>query len=387
MVVDEGKFTLVLGDTKTGRIHSRIPYESVKWGQRLNDSGPVSAVLRPHSKELQRLDLRSITTTVRNFIGVDYEGTLLEAGPIWKRNYNPNTRALTVSGLGLWSIFDRRKNLKGSVIGLSGSAVTSSVLSIQRGHLGSIAAELVRVSTQDNPYVGGTAGYLPVVLPPNQPGTTHVRNYKGFNLGWIGDDLRELTGVQGGPDLRFRPRYKSGVDNYVEWVFEHGKVDLLYQDGPDWFWTAAVSKSPVLEYGVEQDGSKLASKVWTPGSGQEVSMRLASAVDTQLVDGGFPWTEGEVGSTSEENLGPLQDLANRSVADRRRPWDTWKIVVRADQRPRLGQYLPGDWAIAKTPENHPILDPDQLLRVRILSVDGGSNQSVSLEVAPVQSRV
>lgn len=382
VVKDPGKFTLVLGSTRTGRIHTRLPFESIKWGQRLNNSGPVSAVLRPHSKQLSRLDLRPITTTVKNFIGVDYDGTLLEAGPIWSRKYNPNNRSLALNGLGLWSIFDRRKNLPGSVVGLTGAAVTSAQYTVNRNHLGSIAREYVRVSLVDNPY-----GDLPVVLPADIPGSAHTRTIFGYNLSWIGDDLREITRGVGAPDLRFRPRYKSGVDNYVEWVLEHGKVDLLQQSGPDWFWTTATEKSPVLEYGVDQDGSELAAKVWTPGSGQEVSMRLASASNLELVNGGFPYTEAEQGNSSEENLGPLQALADRSLEDHRRPWDTWSIVVRADERPKLGTYQPGDWAICKTPENHPILDPDELVRVRILAVDGSSNQSVSLQVGPVKSRV
>lgn len=381
VVVNPGAYTLILGDTRTGRIHTRVPFESIKWGQRLNNSGPVSAVLRPHSKELSRLDLRSITTTVRNFIGVDYGGTILEAGPIWTRKYNPEARSLSLAGLGLWSIFDRRKNINWSAVNL-GWAPQGYNVDATRGHLGSIARFLVEESIGTNPNGG-----LPIVLPANIPGTAHTRTYHGFNLGWLGDDLRELTEVTGGPDLRFRPRYKAGVDNEIEWVFEHGQVDLLQQTGPDWFWTTATSKSPVLDYAVDQDGSDLAARVWTPGSGQEVSMRLAWAEDLGLVQAGFPYTEFEKGNTSEENMGPLQSLADRTLEDHRRPWDTWKIIVRADQRPTLGQYQPGDWAIVRTPDDHPILDPDELIRVRILSIDGSSNQSVSIEVGPTKSRV
>lgn len=382
VVNDSGKFTLLLGDTRTGKIHTRVPYRDLKWGERLNGPGPLSATLRPHSKELQRLDLRSVTTTVKNFLAVDYEGTILEGGPLWRRKYDPKTRNLALSGLGMWSIFDRRKNLPGHAIGFTGAAVTTAEMTIDRADLGSIAAQILAISMEQNPL----GGDLPVVLPPQQLGTAHTRTYHGYNLGWIGDDLRELTKVINGPDLRLRPRYKEGVDNYVEWVFEYGNP-LLQQAGPDWRWSAAGDKSPLIDFGVDQDGSDVATKVWASGSGQGTSMRLASATDTELLNGGWPYLEAEVSSSSEENLGPLQELADQVQEEQRVPWDTWTVEVRADQRPKLGTYQPGDWAVVRTPEGHPILDPNELTRVRILAVDGSSSQTVSLQVGPVQSRV
>ena len=383
MVVNmaEDGFRVFVGDVRTGVIDAYLPVvrESLKWGQRLNAAGPIGVRVKAKSKEARHLDLRTITTTTKQFLGVSYGETILECGPILGRSYDIETESLELSAVGIWSIFDRRKNVPGSAL-LPGAVPAKSKIDIYRGHLGSIARELVRISIQDNPY----GGDLPIILPANIPGTAHERHYKGYHLGWLGEDLRELTKVEDGPDIRFRPRFASGVDNRVEWVMEHGKVDILQQAGPDWRWDASVSRSGVGKLGVDQDGSEVAAMTWAPGAGQEQAMKLRTAQYLALVQAGYPWTEAERTSNNEESLTVLQRVANRGMADTSRPWDSWTMEVRADADPKVGQYLPGDWAVVRTPDDHPVLAGGEMVRVRILAVDGGAGAAVKLAVAPIQ---
>ncbi|ALY09166.1 minor tail protein [Arthrobacter phage HunterDalle] len=385
MVVETG-FRVFVGDVKTGKVNATLPVSSYKWGIRLNGAGPISATVRVASKEARRLDLRNLTSTLKQFIGVAYGDTILECGPIWKRKFNPKDYTLDLQGNGLWSIFDRRKNVPGAALRAIGDPLrvdpVKAKITVSGKHLGSIARELVRISIQDNPW----GGQLPVVLPASIAGT-HTRTYYGYNLGWLGDDLRELTAVQKGPDLRFRPRFKAGSPDYVEWVLEHGSVDLLYQDGPDWKWDASVEHSSVADYGIDQDGTELAAWAWSPGSGQEEAMRLAAARNTRLVQAGYPWTETEQGSSQEESQTVLQSLANRTMADHALPWDAWSMVVKANAEPKLGTYLPGDWAQAITPMDHPVLPAGLRARVRMLAIDGDHSNNVSIAVAPIQGSV
>lgn len=383
MVVELAGYELLVGELRTGIINARLPFAGLKWGQRLNNHGPVSATLRPYSKQLARHDLRNLTLEVKQFMAVSYRGEILEGGPIWTRDYDEDTGDLTINGTGLWSIFDRRKTLPGSELDFV-SVPTQAVLNITKGHLGSIARELVRVSIQDNPYA---AGGLPIALPADIPGTAHYRNYKGYNLGWIGDDLRELTGVDGGPDLRFRMRYVPGDDSRVEWVLEHGAVDILEQAGAPWEWDAKVERSGISKLGVTTDGTGMGSLAWTPGSGQEQKMRLTASRDLTLLDAGYPWLEVEEAAKDEENTAVLQTVSDRKMADSARPWETWRLVVRGDVNPILGQYRPGDWAVINLPDNHPILPPLGKVRVRILAMDGDHTSNVKLSVAPIQGSV
>ncbi|AOZ65122.1 minor tail protein [Arthrobacter phage Greenhouse] len=385
MVVDDS-FRVFVGDVRTGRVNATIPTSSFKWGIRLNAAGPINATIQTASEEAKFLDLRNLTLTKKQFLGVAYNDTILECGPIWKRGFNPRTYQLTLQAQGLWSIFDRRKNVPGAALRAIGDPArvepALAKYKVQGKHLGSIAREIVRRSIQDNPY----GGDLPVSLPADIAGT-HEREYFGYNLGWIGDDLRELTGVQGGPDLRFRPRFKAGDPSRVEWVLEHGTVDILQQVGPDWRWDASVEKTPVAEYGVDQDGSEMADFAWAPGSGQEEAMPVRTARNLKLLNAGYPWTETENGNSQEENPVVLQGLANRTISDRVLPWDGWSMVVKANGNPKLGSYLPGDWAKVRTPNNHPILPPNRDAKVRLLSIDGDHTNNVSMGVAPIQGSV
>jgi len=379
VVVDDG-YQLLLGDLRTGKIQASIPYRDLKWGLRVNAPGPISATIRPFSKQLRNHDLRSLTATVKQFMAIGYGEEILEAGPIWTRPFDEDTAEMTLNGLGLWSIFDRRKNVNGAML-LPGARVTEDVIKVADVHLGSVARELVRISIQDNPY----GGDLPVVLPdvvadPGNPG----RTYNGYNLTWLGDDLRELTKAEGGPDLRFRPRRKPGNPTFIEWVLEHGAIDVLTQDGPDHQWDARPARSGIAKLGVSQDGQRMGAKAWVTGSGQEQQLRLASKVDTTLVDAGYPWLEVEASAGDEEDLTVLQSMANRGAQDARYPWDAWSLTVRADTRPRLGTYQAGDWALVNTPENHPVLPAGGKVRVRILAVDGSAGNEVTLAVAPIQ---
>ncbi|ALY10745.1 minor tail protein [Arthrobacter phage Suppi] len=385
MVVDDG-FRVFVGDVKTGKVNATLPVSDHKWGIRLNEAGPIDATVRVRSQEARALDLQNLTLTTKQFLGVSYGDTILECGPIWKRGFDPKTYELKLQAQGLWTIFDRRKNLPGASLRAPGDPLrvdpVQAQYTVAGKHLGSIAREIVRRSIQDNPY----GGQLPISLPADIAGV-HERTYYGYNLGWIGDDLRELTAVLGGPDLRFRPQFKAGNPDMVEWVLEHGKTNILSQTGPDWAWDASVERSQVADYGVDQDGTGLAAFAWSPGTGQEESMRLAVARNLRLVNAGYPWTEVENGSSQEESMVVLQSLANRTVADHSLPWDSWKMVVKANHNPTLGSYLPGDWAQARVPADHPVLPPNSVARVRILSIDGGPSNNVSMAVAPIQGSV
>lgn len=380
MVVNQDGYRLLIGDLRTGKIHvPDLPNAGLKWGLRLNNSGPMSATLRPFSDDLAPYPIRALTTLNKQFMAVAYGDTILEAGPILKRPYDEETREMTISGLGLWNIFDRRKNLPGAYL-VPGAKVTEAVKYVSPRHFGSVGRELIRTSIQDNPY----GGDLAIVLPATRAGSTK-RTYQGYNLTWLGEDLRKLTQADDGGDMRLRPRFVPGDATRIEWVYEHGEVDILHQSGPDWSWDTSVEDSGVAGLGVDQDGSGVGSKSWVPGSGQEQSMKLASQIDTTLVDAGGPWVEVEESGGDEEDLAVLQGLADRTLADAARPWDTWSVTVRADTDPRLGSYLPGDWAVINTPRSHPILPAGIRARVRILAMDGDHSMGVKLTVAPIQT--
>lgn len=400
MVVNEG-YRVFLCNTVTGKITGDLPVSKVTWGVRLNGAGPVQVTVPVLAEEVRNMDLRNNTTVLKQSLGVAYNGQILECGPIWQQDYDANDETLNLTASGIWSLFDVRKLLPGGAPGaamdtpewFAGQAANgwgapnAETVSLTGYTLGSIARELVRLSIQDNPFTrpdGSNAGALNIVLPPVEYGSRE-RNYNGFDLGWIGARLRELTQVQGGPDIRFRPRFKGDDPTVVEWILETGSEaqPLLVQNGPDWIWDTGVERSGVVKLGISRDATEMAARAWVPGNGQERNMKLAWATDTTLVDAGFPWTETDTASKQVEDQGILDDTARRLLADSAAPWDQWTLSVRADQSPALGAYLPGEWAVIHVGPGHPMITPGAY-RVRIMAIDGDHSERVKLTVAPIQ---
>ncbi|MHA7270394.1 hypothetical protein [Arthrobacter sp. HLT1-20] len=381
MVVNTGH-RLFVGDMVTGLITADLPVSATSWGMRLNDAGSVDGTLKVRSKEVARLGIRAATAPLKQFMGISYGDTILEAGPIWKRAYDPNKESLKVSAAGIWSLLDSVKALPWVALA-NGVSPTTVTMDIVNKTLGSIAREMVRISIDTNPLNPG----LPIVLPDLVAGTNE-RHDPGYLMPWLGDQLRKLTQVQRGPDIRFSPRFRADDARYVEWVMETGtdSAPLLAQAGPGWVWDGTVERSGVVGFGVVEDATKMASRAWQPGAGSERDMKLKWATDTTLItQAGYPWTETDSASKDIEDLSLLQDYANASMASTKYPIEQWSVSVRADARPRLGTYLPGHWAQLIIPDYHPILDPGPV-RVRMMAIDGDDSETVKITVAPIGGR-
>jgi hypothetical protein len=382
MVVNN-EFRAFICEAKTGKILAYVPVVDPKWGMRLNDGGPLSATIMATSKEVRGLDLNSLTTSNRRFLGFAVGDFVIDAGPIQSRSYKAGSGRLEVTAASLWRVFDRRKVLPGAALSQGASPATKWTMRVPASgttSLGSIAREIVRVSTQDNPYAD--AGALNVVLPPELAGG-HFRTYQGYDLRWQGEALRQLTEVIDGPDIRFRPRFSGADPTVVEWVMETGTEaePMLFQNGPDWVWDGSRPDSGVVGFDADEDGSEMASRAWAPGSGQERDMKLGKATDTTLIDLDWPWLETDSASKQEEDQTVLDGQAQQTVQEAAGPLVSFGIEVRADRDPLLGTYLPGDFARVVVPEGHPILAPGPV-RVRIMAIDGDQSQKVKLTVAP-----
>lgn len=377
------EFRVFVGSMVTGAITCDLPVSNLGWGMRLNGPGTVDASVKALADELKGKDLRNVTATKKQYLAVSYGNTILEAGPIWKRNNKNTNGELKLGAAGIWSMLNKVKALNWQQIN-SGVQVQRTSLDFTGLSLGSIARELVRLSVFGNPLNPG----LPIVLPDILEAGSHERHYKGYELPYLGDLLRKLTQVEDGPDIRFQPRF-SADPTRIEWVMTHGSTasPLLYQAGPDWTWDGTVEESGVSDITTSEDGSGMADRVWQPGAGSELEMKLATANDYSLITtAGYPWTEADAASKDVEDQGILQAHANAEIAAARRPIETWDMSVRADTSPVLGGYLPGDFAQIHVPEHNPMIEAG-VRRVRIMAIDGDNTMNVKLTPAPMPAGV
>lgn len=376
MVVE--KYRAFVANTRTGKLAATLPVTSPSWGQNLNAPGPIEVQIPVESEEVAKLNLRALTQENRMTLGYAYGQTILEAGPILERDYSDGV--LTVVAEGLWTLMDVRKVLPQWAQVPRAAYTNRAVLRWENKSLRAIARHLVELAVAAPPW---NSGELPIVLPFMDEAGTHERTYNGFDLRWIGEALRELTEVEGGPDIRFRPRFRGDDSTYMEWVLELGNP-LLQQVGPKWRWDETRPDSKVVIGSANVDGRSMAARTWRPGQGQEQDMPLGQDTNERMVtEQGLPWMETDTASKQEPNLHVLDSLAKADLAQAAGPIEQFTVkaqVQGGNGQPAIGHFLPGDLADVVVAEGHPLINPG-LHTVRIMAISGDDTEWCTVTVA------
>jgi len=361
-----GFYSWHVGTLVDGRLTTEIPVAQSSWQTVMDDAGPLSVTLALADPAVAVLNPYLIAEPCRCFLAVSYidaDGTetFLAGGPIWTHAYDDTTKMLTIGAAGLWSYYDHRKVLPVLAAGVNPATVTTSMTS----SLGTIAKQLVQLAHTH------TAGSVPVVFPADETGS-NVRNYPGSAMTAVGQALRDLTGVQNGPEIMFTPRRSEADGRFIEWVMRAGTAEqpLLSQSGEDWVWDASVPKSSVTGISVQRDGSAMGNRAWEQGAGSDVSTLFSQANDTTLTAAGFPLLEVLDSTHTDVTVQATLDtyvagLLSRSL----RPVETWTVKVRRDSTPSVGQYTVGDWVSFK-------VDGWTKLGTPVVSVDGNDATGV-----------
>lgn len=237
------------------------------------------------------LDLPQQLVPGRDFIGVMVDDTLVAAGPLWGDPFTfPYTSKLVAEGL--WSYFDRRAVLPVLGAGQLPRDVTSVWASLS---LRTIAKRLVEQA------VSHPGAALPIDFEPDVPGT-HMREYPGSDLMSVGDALRNLTQVEGGPDITFRP-YITADRRHVRWKLMTGDPELT-QEGADHYWDVSAPTPHATATGLERDGRDLASRVFVTGA----------TIENELPNGSFEeGTEGYIAGGNAKTVTVVSGTASHGA--------------------------------------------------------------------------
>lgn len=367
--------TLIVGDLLTGRRIQTLPVVAAEWSDTLNDSGSLSATVKLNNPDVQLLGLKSSASPGKAFLAVVDGDAVLQAGPIWWHDYDGNNQSLTIRASGMWSYFDHRMLIPvlDGFLPTDALADTNLTSSLQ-----GIARALVAQAQS------WTDGDVPVNLPAEVAGS-NVRNYRGADLATVGQRLRELTQVEGGPDIRFAPRFTTDRLG-VEWDLLIGTPDqpLLFSAFETVF-NVGLKGSSVSDLRIKVDGSAVAGQAFATGGRASDEALVAVAAGTELSAAGFPLLELVDSSRSTiTDVNTLQGFANELVLKGARPVESWTFTHDLSSAPALTGFVTGDFAKVRV---HSDLYADRgEYRMRILSRSGDvEGRKVKLTFQPTDS--
>lgn len=368
----------LFGDLRTGKIVRTVDLTGGRWSLPFDGPGTMEGTFPLRSGEWPTA--RADAAVGKNFVAVAYVAadgteTFLEAGPLWTTKYARAAGELVVGGAGLWTYFDHRKLLP--VLAGDQSAAEASLT-----YDGSLALIAKRLIEQAQAHTGGT---LPIVLPDDADlGTgANTRTYPGYELGWVGERLKQLTEVEDGPEVQFVPRRRTDDPRFIEWVMVVGTEPtggMVYRPGAPHLIDGAAPKSPLRDLTIAASGSAIAERVWAAGQGEAQGRPIVSVTDPSLLTLGYPLLEAEVSSTdSVEQDSTLVAHATELAAQSSRPVETWQVSLSRDGRPHVGLVRPGDWARFRIAGDVYVPDGEYQMRITAMSDDG---DAVVLDLAP-----
>lgn len=374
-VEDDTTVEVFAGELVTGKRLRTLPVSSCRWSVAINEAGQIEAEVPLRSlSAADRVELLTSVEPWRCYLAVQVGRQVMEAGPVQSHRYNESTGSLTIRAAGLWSWLSYRNAFQHFELG-TGVELRKTRLTYRNLSLGTIAKRLIQEAQKHTPYP------LPIVLPPDEVGT-HEREYLASEIPVLGEKLRELTQVIGGPDIEFQPRLRDDGSG-IYWLMRtgNGSDPLLHQQGEDWFWDLSPVRGQVVDLEVDVDASNRVNRALVQGAGYDESIKLYRVATSSEWDRGYPLLEQTYPHTTVNLIATLRDHGRAAIEQGSRPLTTWRLVVRADEKPTLGQYRPGDYASVHIPEGHVFLTPGRY-RARVASFShevGSSNVQINLE--------
>ncbi|SFR76172.1 hypothetical protein SAMN05428970_2024 [Agromyces sp. CF514] len=340
-----------LADLRTGRQILDLPVMAGRWERLLNRPENIECTLDLNDPDVIALGARNTTATGKTVLAVAEGDVILAAGPIWVRSYGHDGTTMTLTAKGVWSYYDRRHILPpvAATVPLtdftvpdpdeSGKTMPNPALKTAYTglELGTIAKRIVQ---QAHSWPGGA---LPIVFEADRAGI-HERTYEGSDFKVVGDVLRQLQEVEGGPDVRFMPRFTADRLG-IEWVLETGtQAEPLLASTVTHRWDVTATDSPVSNLNIDEDASDLVDLGWVTGGRSADEVLVSRLQSTHLTGLGYPLYEGMdstrssvvVQSTLDGHAGELVDTGSAPV-------ETWSFDVETSVAPSVGSYFEGDY--------------------------------------------
>ncbi len=365
-------WTYLASDLATNKTVAELPLTGVSMTTTLNATGTFSGEFA--CAAIKKGDPSELTVPARTAIYALADGVPQWGGILWTRSYDSESGRVRIAGSDWWSYYDHRKIVT-APIPAGGVDTAAEVVEFVSTEQNEIARQLLAIA---HAHTGGNLG---VVVDGVDTGTAIDQSYAGFQLVDVGEALRKLVGLDGGPDMMFGV---AGVDadNRPIRVLRLGSPHLGQQGSPH-----------VLQYGRNcvaytwpSDGSKMATRSWATGNGMEVGMLMSAVEDTGKYAGGWMLLEQEKGYPSVDEQETLDSYAAADQRSARLPVVLPTLKIRADKDPRIGEYAPGDDAKVRIPAGDLFFRNGKTATMRIVQIGrqpGEQFETAALTMSPI----
>lgn len=350
-------------DLLTGQPIMRLPAVSFSYATAVNSPGSGSVkMLIPEASAGRGLRERLMPwhTTVAFMRGA----RVLFAGPVTARSVDRESQSVTLHLGGCWDLLEKRLVLNhalaakwknGEVLIDEDSPAPEWQLAL-KGSFRDIARGLIAESQKWGP--------LPIDLPATEGGV-QVRNYDGFDFATVAERLKQLGGVQGGPEIRFDPYLKNGNLRF-ELRAEDELIDHI------WRWNEAIPGQRVTLEAVDEDGDLMATECYALGGRKEDLVLVARSSTDRLTAAGWPLMQvADTTHSTVSELGTLLGHAADTVTRGMVTQESFKLRVGAEYEVR-----PGDWAQLRIDDAY---FGREMLPLKILSVSASDGEWLSVE--------
>lgn len=324
--------SVYLFETRGGALITQLDPSGYNWSVQVNTAETLSVTLKTDG------DTRNLLTPWKHSLAFDVDGLLL-GGPVLPYSYDADKTEVQVTARGLRYMFDNPPILPVSALtgdiapdGLPDPAFDTTISGVD---LGTIGKRLVQQAMMWPGWVD-----IPITFHADRPGAA-TRTYTAADLSKTVDSaLSDLSGVENGPDIRFRLLRTS--DDSFGWVYESGTATQPRLQGEvPLVWETEEAQG----LNVRTDPQVMGSMSWSMGGRTADKTLIRSLYDPFLVDQGFPLLHVKSdASTSTSELSTLDKWNVEALRTARVPAEFWSLKVPTDVSPFPFEYAPGDLA-------------------------------------------
>ncbi len=335
------RWSYLLADLRTNVITAEIPLTGVRISTKLGAAGTMSGTWNI-AQNWAGGSPYGLTRPARTAIYALRDGRPLFGGVIWTSDCD-NGESVSLGASDWWTYLDHRR-----VVPLLSSAnppvteVANLDVSFVQADQNEIARQLLAIAQSHN---GGDIGIIP---DTTNSGVLRDRTWHGYELADVGQALKQLSEVEGGPDILFTVGANLDDNGRPVRLMRIGSPNLGQVGSPFVFESGAA----ILNYRFPSDGTRMTTRAYALGEGSERGAIIAVTEDTDTTANGWPLLESDANYSTVTEATTLQAHA---VADRyagRLPVVLPTITVAGDGADRfgrrvwasLGEYAPGDQA-------------------------------------------